>query len=447
MAAKMAPSAIYVLLMITLLLSGFILAAQPTLNPFPFPLASAQAAAKAYDGTKGYVTIWFEHAFASQRQAMENMSKYGMRASIDVVVQKVGQPGYMTWTELQGWNSNAGFEIMSHSETHLVISDSTPYETLYYEIVQSKLDLQNHGFDPTHYGPPNNVFTAEASELMSDNYKYTRVQPQIPNTSYTINHDGLKYGFSKALHHYGVGNGAALPTFDSVKQVIDSAIQNHTWIVLNFHQIENSSVALRTSPQIVSQILDYIRQKSSAGQLIVDTSENGLGLGSTPSTTYPIIHMSDTTASSIGGRILNSDTPVRVEYVTSSSQLVGDEIDQIIIRLKRIGMPTGMAQVGIFNSDQTVKKLFGTIDADTITPSFSDYTFSLPGSDLYAIQAGDRIGIKFTGGSSSSYISIMVDTDSADPFDGNKTYRQWFTSTWKSLVGQDMYMILKQTHG
>src|SRR4029078_2418344 len=64
----------------------------------------------------------------------------------------------------------------------------------------------------------------------------------------------------------------------------------------------------------------------------------------------------------------------------------------------------------------------------------------------YTIQAGDRIGIKYDGGSASNYLSVMVDSNAADPFDGANTYRQWFTGSWQSLTDEDMYMILRQTH-
>ena len=133
--------------------------------------------------------------------------------------------------------------------------------------------------------------------------------------------------------------------------------------------------------------------------------------------------------------------------MSSTSQLVGDKIDQITLRLAKIGSPTGIAQIGIFNSDASVKKLFGTKDVSTISTSYTDYTFSLPNNELYSIQAGDRIGIKYTGGSGSKYLSVMVDLDASDPFDGQKSYStQRQGGAWKDGTGTDMYMILLQTH-
>jgi hypothetical protein len=151
--------------------------------------------------------------------------------------------------------------------------------------------------------------------------------------------------------------------------------------------------------------------------------------------------MDDTIAS--GGRALDAVTSIRVEYVSPTSQLVGDSLNQITIRLRTIGSPTGFATVGVFDSAGNTKKVFGTIDVNTaLSSSYADYSFSIS-NQTYTIQSGDRIGIKYTGGTSTNYINVVVDSDGSDPFDGINSYRQWYTTSWQSYVGEDMYMILQ----
>ena len=159
----------------------------------------------------------------------------------------------------------------------------------------------------------------------------------------------------------------------------------------------------------------------------------------------PATYMSDTTATS--GQSTYSAQQAHTEFVTPSSQLIGKSIDQITLKLRKTGVPTGIAEIGIFNTDLTVKKLFGTQNASAITSTYTDYVFSLTGSELYTIQSGDRIGIKYAGGDASNFVAVMLDRDAADPFDGTNTYRQVYTSSWLSSTSDDLYMILKQTHG
>jgi hypothetical protein len=160
---------------------------------------------------------------------------------------------------------------------------------------------------------------------------------------------------------------------------------------------------------------------------------------------YPITHMSDTTASA--GYGVHAPKPARAEYVTSTSQLIGDKIDSITLKLKRVGTISGTAEIGMLDNNNAVTKSFGTLNVATLTTTYADYEFHLSNNELYTIQSGDRIGIKYTGGDANNWVSVMLDLDPADPFDGTHSYHQYFQlGVWLSNTDRDMYMVLKQTH-
>jgi hypothetical protein len=101
----------------------------------------------------------------------------------------------------------------------------------------------------------------------------------------------------------------------------------------------------------------------------------------------------------------------------------------------------------VFNEDLSVKKLFGTLDVSDLTTTYTDHEFKLA-DELYTIEAGDRIGIKYDGSTGSNWVSVMLDLDPEDPFDGANSYLQYhYQGSWKSSPDRDMYMVLKQTHG
>ncbi len=160
------------------------------------------------------------------------------------------------------------------------------------------------------------------------------------------------------------------------------------------------------------------------------------------------IHMQDTTASA--GYGVYEDKPARAEYVTPSSQLIGDQINSITLQLKSVGTISGTVEIGVFNDDLSVKELFGTLDVSTLTTTYTDYEFTLSEGELYSIEEGDRIGIKYEGGSGSdsSWVSVMLDLDPEDPFDGEDSYLNYYQSgAWQHSEDRDMYMILKQIEG
>jgi len=154
-----------------------------------------------------------------------------------------------------------------------------------------------------------------------------------------------------------------------------------------------------------------------------------------------IIQMNDSTSSY--GLSTYSGRQVQSEYVSGTSSLVGKSIDTIIVSMKKVGLPSGTIQVGVFNSDLSVKQLFGLIKAGSIgTASYVPYSFSLSSPQTYQIQSGDRIGIKFTGGNASNLIAIMTDT--TNQFDSTNSYLNYYTTTgWQSYTGNDLYMTLE----
>ncbi|MEO9363890.1 MAG: chitobiase/beta-hexosaminidase C-terminal domain-containing protein [Nitrososphaera sp.] len=230
-------------------------------------------------------------------------------------------------------------------------------------------------------------------------------------------------------------------SYSSAQSVVLSANEPATIYYTTNGSTPTTSSAVYSSPISVSATttLKFFARDTAGNSGLVRTEIYTISPGS-----FPATRMSDTTQTY--GLSLYSATQSHVEFVSPSSQLVGKTINEITLKLRKTGAPTGTVQIGVFNSDLTVKKLFGTKDATTITSTYADYAFSLP-SELYTIQAGDRIGIKYTGGNSNNYAAVMLDRDSADPFDGANTYRQQYNTSWISYTSDDMYMILRQTHG
>lgn len=156
------------------------------------------------------------------------------------------------------------------------------------------------------------------------------------------------------------------------------------------------------------------------------------------------IHMDGLTKSY--GSSLYSGRQIYAEYVGDTSSLVGKDIDMIVLDLFKFGSPEGVAEIGVFNEDQSVKRLIGTIDVSTLASSPTEYTFQLSDEDdLYMIEAGDRIGIKFDGGSETDNVQVKIDNDPADPFDGQNSYRTFYSDQWEDRPDGDLWMILINT--
>lgn len=151
------------------------------------------------------------------------------------------------------------------------------------------------------------------------------------------------------------------------------------------------------------------------------------------------VHMNDTTVST--GQSVWSGRPAHAEYVTQESSLVGKQIDSITMTLKKSGSPTGTAEIGIINENLSMKEVFATLDVSTLSTAYEVFEFA--SSSPYTIAAGDRIGIKYAEGTSMVNISVMRDTDPADPFDGANSHHTSYTTSWSNFLSNDLTMTLR----
>jgi hypothetical protein len=112
------------------------------------------------------------------------------------------------------------------------------------------------------------------------------------------------------------------------------------------------------------------------------------------------------------------------------------------------GCASGYLTVGVYNTNLQLKKAFGTVSTSTLSTAYTDLEFKLPSTDpLYTIQQDDRIGVFYNGGSTTSGVNVMIDRNTADPFDGTNSQRVRYESGWLYFdTGEDLYMVMKQTH-
>lgn len=130
------------------------------------------------------------------------------------------------------------------------------------------------------------------------------------------------------------------------------------------------------------------------------------------------------------------------EHVNTTSVLVGKNINVIKVKLQGLGAPPGFFQVGVFDVNQNVKRLFANVSASTlVTTGYRVYTFTT-GSN-YTIAPDDYIGVFYntTGSDSTNNISVMRDNYTG--FDGANSQYQYYDTKWKQDVKWDVYMLLQ----
>lgn len=133
---------------------------------------------------------------------------------------------------------------------------------------------------------------------------------------------------------------------------------------------------------------------------------------------------------------------------TSSSVLKGKIVKQINPSLMRTGSPAATPTISahIWNSAGTVMYTSPTtLDPSTLPTSIPADSSTWPAFDFstntYALQVGDRVGIKYEGTSSTNYIRTGYESD---PGEGSHWVEQYEGSTWEQKKTRDAAMLLWQ---
>lgn len=130
------------------------------------------------------------------------------------------------------------------------------------------------------------------------------------------------------------------------------------------------------------------------------------------------------------------------EHVNATSVLVGDNINTISVKLQGLGSPPGFFQVGVFDANQNVKRLFANVSASTLaTTGFKVYKFTT-GSN-YTISPDDYIGVFYNATGSDSTNKIAIMRDNYTGFDGSNSQEQYYDTKWHKDGVFDAYMLLQ----
>ncbi len=181
--------------------------------------------------------------------ALPILAERGIRASLMVPTGFIGEPGRMTWPQIQELARDHKWEIGSHSVTHRDLTLLNADE-LRNEIVGSKRELEEHGISVKSFALPVGAYNDVVIRNIALHYEFNRVAWRgyntLPYNDYEI----------KAI------TVMATDSVSTVKGWIDHAIANGLWLVLVFHQLvkgEASQYAYNVKD--FEEIIDYASKR------------------------------------------------------------------------------------------------------------------------------------------------------------------------------------------
>lgn len=221
---------------------------------------SVQAGAQP---ASGKVSFTFDDGYASAlSEAAPVLSEFGYGGTAYITTSFIGQDGYLTWAQATQLRSQYGWEIGCHSVTHPLMSQLSD-SAIENEVAQCKSALQSNGFNPKSFATPygdydNRVISATARHFTSHRPFHDVGYNTWPYNDYLIKVQQVQAGVSVS----------------QVKGYIDQAKSGNYWLVLVFHEIDDSP---STNPDDYEYGTDNLRQIASyaktSGLIAVNVSD------------------------------------------------------------------------------------------------------------------------------------------------------------------------------
>ena len=197
---------------------------------------------------EGVVTIWFDDAWLTQYEvAYPILLSKNIKATLAVPTDSVGEKNYMGWWHIEKLQYD-GWEINSHTRSHSCEGEFDN-KRLASEFLGSKIDLENHKLLAENFVAPCGVITPEILETVKGHYLSLRTSGPGANP--------IPVADPYSLKTYVLNNST---TLDYVKNLINDAKSEKYWLLLAFHQIDNSGTKYAITPELFTQIVDEIEK-------------------------------------------------------------------------------------------------------------------------------------------------------------------------------------------
>jgi peptidoglycan/xylan/chitin deacetylase (PgdA/CDA1 family)/uncharacterized protein YjdB len=181
----------------------------------------------------------------------------------------VGNPGFLTWDEVQTMAAN-GHEIGAHTRTHQSLStlcqvpDCAVADTLTSEISGSKADLIAQGLNPLTFAYPYGDYGYPNSTIGLAVQNAGFLGARDSDSGYNGKHSG--HGAIMPYYLWSEAGETDLnTTLANLTGYIDYAVANKLWLILLFHRVDDNSpddVSISISSTILQGMVSHIVQNN-----------------------------------------------------------------------------------------------------------------------------------------------------------------------------------------
>lgn len=211
-----------------------------TNNPFPSP---SQIEWKR----EPLITLWFDDAWETQySRAFPILREKAIQGVLAVTTRAIGTTGYMNWDDVKRLASD-GWEITAHTRTHRCDPQAMSDADILNEVFGSKQDLAAMGIFTDHFVTP-----CGAGD--------TRIDTIAEKYFFSLRTSEIGYNPLPKPDWYSLKVQHITPkvTVQQISEWIAEAKKNNSWLILMFHQIDNSGAEYSATEELLRQTVEKV---------------------------------------------------------------------------------------------------------------------------------------------------------------------------------------------
>ncbi len=229
------------------------------LQPFSEPMVSV-----TFDD--GWETVY--------TNALPLLQQDGIHTTQYIITDTFKNPSYMSVAQLQSMEK-AGHQIASHTVTHPDLTTLTDQE-LDYELGTSKAILTSDFGPIKDFTSPYGAYNAHTLQMISKYYRSQKNAEGDPS-AYPLESINVKKTFDPMnITSYTVRQST---TLDDIKKLLSNAHKNNGWLVLTYHQIDNSGDEYAVKPEVFAKQIQLVEQSNlrsaTVGQVLDAIAQEG----------------------------------------------------------------------------------------------------------------------------------------------------------------------------
>ena len=215
------------------------------------------------------VSIQFDDGSADQYGALAILNAHGMHATFYVNTGVTGDATHLSWAQL-GDLYAAGNEIAGHTLTHAHLKHLKAADAR-HEVCGDRVNLYNHGFQPTSFAYPYGEFDAGVQQIVRDcGYNSGRGVSGVDDRK-TFAETIPPLDAYATRTPPNPKQGTTLATIESYV----TAAEQHGggWVQLVFHHLCDGCDAYSISPATFSALLDWLQPRAASGTVVQTTAQ------------------------------------------------------------------------------------------------------------------------------------------------------------------------------